>query len=305
MGDGILDASVPRRGEMMKPQDEGRAAWIARQKAAVDRDAGCAGSRSAASCDRHRLDHDRLRAGLSGFPLCRAAVAARASEARRLVRGVCAEPRYRRHGAEGPRLIDLRDASAPAEAVIEALDLRPHPRADTIARPGAMRRRMERAAPAPRSCSCCATANAAIGTGWMPPNCGSGRPAHHCCCVLARTSSGGLGRRRMRRAPAAACAATWLAVCAKPGALDAVQLRGRAGIFLRWVRTRAAGLGTALMGFAALNPSYVPSPPSQRPFYVSHRSGHAAMVLVGWVERSETHRAASAPQHLPLIGSAQ
>lgn len=36
MGDGILDASVPRRGEMMKPQDEGRAAWIARQKAAVD-----------------------------------------------------------------------------------------------------------------------------------------------------------------------------------------------------------------------------------------------------------------------------
>jgi glutathione S-transferase len=37
MGDGILDASVPRRGEMLKPQDEGRAAWIARQKAAVDR----------------------------------------------------------------------------------------------------------------------------------------------------------------------------------------------------------------------------------------------------------------------------
>jgi glutathione S-transferase len=37
MGDGILDASVPRRGEMMKPQDEGRIAWIARQKAAVDR----------------------------------------------------------------------------------------------------------------------------------------------------------------------------------------------------------------------------------------------------------------------------
>lgn len=36
MGDGILDASVPRRGEMMKPQDEGRMAWIARQKAAVD-----------------------------------------------------------------------------------------------------------------------------------------------------------------------------------------------------------------------------------------------------------------------------
>jgi glutathione S-transferase len=37
MGDGILDASVPRRGELMKPQDQGRVAWIARQKAAVDR----------------------------------------------------------------------------------------------------------------------------------------------------------------------------------------------------------------------------------------------------------------------------
>ncbi len=37
MGDGILDASVPRRGEMQKPQDDGRVAWIARQKAAVDR----------------------------------------------------------------------------------------------------------------------------------------------------------------------------------------------------------------------------------------------------------------------------
>jgi glutathione S-transferase len=37
MGDGILDASVPRRWERLKPQDEGRVAWIARQKAAVDR----------------------------------------------------------------------------------------------------------------------------------------------------------------------------------------------------------------------------------------------------------------------------
>ena len=40
MGDGILDASVPRRGEMLKPQDDGRAAWIARQKAAVDQTLG-------------------------------------------------------------------------------------------------------------------------------------------------------------------------------------------------------------------------------------------------------------------------
>lgn len=37
MGDGILDASVPRRAEVQKPQDEGRKAWIARQRAAVER----------------------------------------------------------------------------------------------------------------------------------------------------------------------------------------------------------------------------------------------------------------------------
>jgi glutathione S-transferase len=37
MADGILDASVPRRAELQKPQDEGRIAWVARQKAAVDR----------------------------------------------------------------------------------------------------------------------------------------------------------------------------------------------------------------------------------------------------------------------------
>jgi glutathione S-transferase len=37
MADGILDASVPRRWEMLKPAEEGRTAWITRQKAAVDR----------------------------------------------------------------------------------------------------------------------------------------------------------------------------------------------------------------------------------------------------------------------------
>ena len=37
MGDGILDASVPRRWEMLKPREDGRDAWISRQKAAVDR----------------------------------------------------------------------------------------------------------------------------------------------------------------------------------------------------------------------------------------------------------------------------
>ncbi|MDE2515506.1 MAG: glutathione S-transferase N-terminal domain-containing protein [Rhodospirillales bacterium] len=37
LGDGILDASVPRRAELAKSQDEGRIAWIARQEAIVAR----------------------------------------------------------------------------------------------------------------------------------------------------------------------------------------------------------------------------------------------------------------------------
>jgi glutathione S-transferase len=37
MGDGILDASVPRRSEMLKPREEGRDALIARWRAAVER----------------------------------------------------------------------------------------------------------------------------------------------------------------------------------------------------------------------------------------------------------------------------
>ena len=85
MGDGILDASVPRRGEMMKPQDEGRAAWIARQKAAVDRTLDALEADPPHRSDRYRLDHDRLRTGLSGFPLRRAAMAGGHAEACRLV----------------------------------------------------------------------------------------------------------------------------------------------------------------------------------------------------------------------------
>ena len=88
MGDGILDASVPRRAELQKPQDEGRVAWIARQKAAVD-----------------WLDHHRLRAGVSGFPLRHAALAADTSEACRVARGVRAEPWDRKDGAEGRSVI--------------------------------------------------------------------------------------------------------------------------------------------------------------------------------------------------------
>ena len=37
LGDGMLDAAVGRRGEQAKPQDEARATWIARQRAAVGR----------------------------------------------------------------------------------------------------------------------------------------------------------------------------------------------------------------------------------------------------------------------------
>ncbi len=37
LGDGILDAAVGRRGEQAKPREAGRDAWMARQKAAVER----------------------------------------------------------------------------------------------------------------------------------------------------------------------------------------------------------------------------------------------------------------------------
>ncbi len=37
MGDGILDACVPRRAEMARPQDTGRAGVVARMRAAVER----------------------------------------------------------------------------------------------------------------------------------------------------------------------------------------------------------------------------------------------------------------------------
>jgi glutathione S-transferase len=37
MGDGILDACVPRRAELLRPQDEGRASVVARMRAAVER----------------------------------------------------------------------------------------------------------------------------------------------------------------------------------------------------------------------------------------------------------------------------
>ena len=109
MGDGILDASVPRRGEMMKPQDEGRAAWIARQKAAVDR------TLDALEADPpHRaidIGSITIACALGYLDFRFAAQPWRPGcQACRLVRGVRAQPRDRRYGAEGSRLIDLRDA---------------------------------------------------------------------------------------------------------------------------------------------------------------------------------------------------
>ncbi len=105
MGDGILDASVPRRGELMKPCKT-KAAWRGSRGAEgrSGSNAGCTRSRSAASHGRHRFHHHRLRTGLSGFPLRRATMAANASEACRMVRSVRAEPWHRRHRPEGPRL---------------------------------------------------------------------------------------------------------------------------------------------------------------------------------------------------------
>ncbi len=81
LGDGILDAAVPWRGEQAKPQEAARDQQIARYRDAIDRAVDTLGARSAAQDRRYRLDHGGLRAGVSGFPLCVAPVAAGTSEA--------------------------------------------------------------------------------------------------------------------------------------------------------------------------------------------------------------------------------
>ena len=87
LGDGILDATQPRRREIALPQDDGRKAYIELQQgkvksalAVLEKDAGSLGDSD------HRRDHHRLRAGLSRLPLRQRAVAARPSQARSLVR---------------------------------------------------------------------------------------------------------------------------------------------------------------------------------------------------------------------------
>ncbi len=88
LGDGILDATQPRRREIPLPQDEGRKSYIALQQkkvkdalAVLEKQAGLARQ------SRHdRRDHHRLRPGLSRLPLRQRAVAPGSSQARGLVR---------------------------------------------------------------------------------------------------------------------------------------------------------------------------------------------------------------------------
>ena len=88
LGDGILDATQPRRREIALPQDDGRKAYIELQQGKVKQRARRAGEgrgQPGRSQD-HRRDHHRLRAGLSRLPLRQRAVAPRPSQARSLVR---------------------------------------------------------------------------------------------------------------------------------------------------------------------------------------------------------------------------
>ncbi len=88
LGDGILDATQPRRREIALPQDDGRKGYIELQQGKVKRalDALEKDAEFARHADHDRRDHHRLRAGLSRFPLRQRALAARPSQARGLVR---------------------------------------------------------------------------------------------------------------------------------------------------------------------------------------------------------------------------
>jgi glutathione S-transferase len=87
LGDGILDATQPRRREIPLPQDDGRKSYIELQQGKVKRALDVLERRRfARHVDHDRRDHHRLRAGLPRFPLRQRAVAARPSQARGLVR---------------------------------------------------------------------------------------------------------------------------------------------------------------------------------------------------------------------------
>ena len=212
MGDGILDACVPRRMEMQRPQDEGRAA--------VDR-AACARRWSARwtrwrrtrrTRGGHRLDRRGLRAGLPGFPLSAAAVAA-ASQAGGVVRGVQRSTPVAATVPRGDR--STCATPAPAAAVIRRWTCGRTRKAGTTGRRFATRRRTAGAARRRRSCSC-----------WR-----------------RRQRTPAWADNACRRGPPASRAAALLAIGAQPWPLDAVQLHRRAGIFVRRVRIGAAGVG--------------------------------------------------------------
>ena len=87
LGDGILDATQPRRREIALPQDEGRKSYIALQQGKVARARHAReGRRLARHADHDRRDRNRLCARLPRLPLCQRAVAPGPPEARRLVR---------------------------------------------------------------------------------------------------------------------------------------------------------------------------------------------------------------------------
>ena len=124
MGDGILDAAVPCRGELGRPREAARDAAIARYKAAMFRTVDAleadpphrhvdVGSIAVACAlgyldfryggDPWRPGHPKLTAWFEAF----------------------AKSGDRADHAQG--MIDLRDPGADAASVIAALDLRPHP----------------------------------------------------------------------------------------------------------------------------------------------------------------------------------
>ena len=88
LGDGMMDAAVARRGESRRPANEQSPSAMELQRAKVVGRARCAGGRGRQARQRHRYrpDLDRLRAGLSRFPLRLRGLAQGPSEARPLVR---------------------------------------------------------------------------------------------------------------------------------------------------------------------------------------------------------------------------
>ena len=105
LADGIMDAAVSRRGELLRPKEAAREAFMARQKAAVDRGVAALEADSAAPGDRHRLDCGGLRARLPRFPVSARALAPGGAASGRMVRGVRREPV---HGADGAARGEVR-----------------------------------------------------------------------------------------------------------------------------------------------------------------------------------------------------